>query len=107
MSVRIAQFRQKLAASPHNDLFRFSLAQSLFENGEFDEAITLFFECFEKKPDWMLVTLFLGKAFIEKDNHQEAARFLNLTIKTGSSQNHEGPVEEARQLLSSIERSSQ
>ncbi len=106
MTVRIAQLRQKLSASPENDLFRFSLAQSLFENGEFDEAITLFLECLEKKPDWMLAALFLGKAFIEKENFQEAARFLNLTIKTGLSQNHEGPVDEARQLLSSIGRSS-
>jgi len=102
MSVRISQFRQKLKSSPNNQLFRYSLAQSLFEEGQLDEAIVHFLKCLELRADWMLVALYLGKAYLEKQNYPEAEKFLKLTIDLGLKQDHIDPVDEAKKLLGAI-----
>jgi tetratricopeptide (TPR) repeat protein len=99
MSERTAQFRQKLSSSPENILLKFSLAQSLFEEEQWDESIKYFLECLEKKPDWMLSALFLGKAYLEKENYPKAQKFLELTVRLGEEQDHVDPVEEAKGLL--------
>ena len=99
MSDRITQFRQKLSTSPENLLFKYSLAQALFEENDFPEAIELFEECIAKRADWMLVSLYLGKAYLETGNYGYALNYLNLTIELGQKQNHDDPVEEAKQLL--------
>ena len=96
------QFRQKLYASPDNILFKYSLAQALFEENYFTEAIELFEECIAIRKDWMLVALYLGKAYLEIEDSDKAERYLNLTIDLGLVQNHEDPVEEAKHLLQSI-----
>lgn len=105
MSVRISQFRQKLIASPNNQLFRYSLAQSLFEEGQTDEAIIHFLKCLELRADWMLVALYLGKAYMEKKDFPKAEKYLELTINLGMKQDHIDPVDEAKELLSSIQHS--
>jgi len=99
MSERTAQFRQKLSSSPENIFIKFSLAQSLFEEEKWDESIKYFLECLEKKPDWMLSALFLGKAYLEKENYPKAQKFLELTVLLGEEQDHVDPVEEAKGLL--------
>ena len=102
MSVRISQFRQKLKSSPNNQLFRYSLAQSLFEEGDLEEAVVHFLKCLELRADWMLVALYLGKAYIEKQDYPEAEKYLKLTINLGLKQNHMDPVDEAKELLGAI-----
>ena len=99
MSERTAQFRQKIASSPENILLKYSLAQSLFEEEKWDESIKYFLECLEKKPDWMLTALFLGKAYLETGNYTKARKFLELTVLLGEEQEHVDPVEEAKGLL--------
>ena len=102
MSERITQFRQKLSTSPENLLFKYSLAQALFEENHFAEAIELFEECIAKRADWMLVALYLGKAYLETGNSGYSKKYLNLTIELGQKQNHDDPVEEAKQLLATL-----
>lgn len=102
MSERITQFRQKLSTSPENLLFKYSLAQALFEENHFDEAIELFEQCIANRTDWMLVALYLGKAYLEKGNSGNAEKYLTLTIELGLKQNHDDPVEEAKQLLATL-----
>ena len=65
MSERISLYLEKLAKNPDNLLNRFSLAQVYYETGEYEEAILHLRICFEKRNDWMMVTLLLGNALKE------------------------------------------
>ncbi|MEK9783839.1 MAG: tetratricopeptide repeat protein, partial [Opitutales bacterium] len=94
MSERITQFRQKLSTSPENLLFKYSLAQALFEENHFDEAIELFEQCIANRTDWMLVALYLGKAYLETGNSDNSEKYLPLTSELGQKPNHDDPVEE-------------
>ena len=71
-------------------------------NEGFLRTIELFEECIAKRSDWMLVALYLGKACLETGNTGRAERYLNLTIELGRKQNHDDPVDEAKQLLATI-----
>ena len=100
MSERSSLFRKKLEAHPHNPLFRFSLAQALFEEGSLTECMNELQSCLKERPDWMIASLLLGKAKIKAGNQEDARTVLEATIKMAQEQNHEGPEEEARSLLS-------
>jgi thioredoxin-like negative regulator of GroEL len=99
MSLRSSFFRTKLEANPGNDLFRFSLSQALFEEENLAECMEGLQSCLERRPDWMIAALLLGKAKIKAGNLEEARRILEATIKMAQDQDHEGPEEEARTLL--------
>ena len=99
MSSRSALFRAKLKESPQNDLFRFSLAQALFEEHDLEGCVLELQACLNKRPDWMIASLLLGKAKIALGNLSEARTILESTVKIAQEQNHEGPMEEAVALL--------
>ena len=61
MGERVELFRRKLEGDSCNLLFCFSLAQALFDEGEFSEAEETFRLCLEEKQDWMLALLFPGR----------------------------------------------
>ena len=61
MSERSSLFRKKLEEHPHNSLFRFSLAQALFEEGSLTESMNELQSCLKERPDWMIASLLLGK----------------------------------------------
>ena len=103
MGERVELFRRKLEGDSCNLLFRFSLAQALFDEGEFLEAEETFRLCLEKKQDWMLALLFRGRCLIELERFDDAIDALRLAVKAAVEQNHEDPEREARVLLEQLE----
>jgi len=103
MGERVELFRRKLEGDPCNVLFRFSLAQALFDEGNFSEAEETFCLCLEEREDWMLALLFRGRCLIELKRFDDATDILRLAVKAAMEQNHEDPEREARVLLEQIE----
>ncbi len=99
MSERISLFLDKLEGNPENLLNRFSLAQAYFEDGDYDEAIVHLTICTNKRSDWILASLLLGKALIESGQKKEACIPLRQTIVLARDQGHEDPEQEAALLL--------
>ena len=99
MSERIALFLDKLEHNPDSLLNRFSLAQAYFESGNYEQAIIQLTICIEKRTDWMLASLLLGKALIESGKKDEASVILKQTIILARKQGHEDPEQEAKLLL--------
>ena len=65
MGDRIASFKEKVEKNPNQVFFRYSLAQAYFEEGAFEQASAEFRKCLEVRPDWMMASLFVGKAEME------------------------------------------
>ena len=103
MVERVELFRRKLEGDTSNLLFRFSLAQGLFDEAEFFEAEETFRLCLEEKQDWMLALLFRGRCLIELERFDDAIDALRLAVKAAVEQNHEDPEREARVLLDQLE----
>ena len=99
MSLRSALFRTKLESNPENDLFRFSLAQALWDEGNCSECIEELELCLQKRPDWMIASSLLGKVKMKTGKMDEAQKIFKDTVKIAQEQDHEGPEEEARALL--------
>lgn len=94
--------RQRLAKDPNNPLFRFSLGQALFNEGQFEESIEHLTFCANSRDDWMLPRILLGKALIETGNESEARTHLEKAHELAIAQNHEDPEAEVRSLLSNL-----
>ena len=101
-SERIETLRQRVAQNPSNELFRFSLGKELFDAKKFDEAIPELEAALQKKSDWMLVAILLGKAWKEKGDRSKARTYLELGQRLAKDQNHEGPLEETTSLLNEL-----
>ena len=99
MTERITIYLEKLKANPDNLLNRFSLSQVYFENGEYENAIVHLKICFQKRDDWMMVSLLLGKALIAVGQKKQACAPLEQTINLAIKQGHEDPEQEAKTLL--------
>ncbi len=106
MSEKITHLRQKILQSPDSILLKFSLGQVLFEEKEWNESIRLFEECLKGRPDWMIASLYLGKAYLMQGKIQSAQTNLSLTMDLAKKQGHEDPYQEASELLLSIEKDS-
>jgi Flp pilus assembly protein TadD len=92
-------FRPKVAAKPDNLLFRFSLGQALYDEGEPAEAIEHLQLCCESREDWMLPRILLGKALLQTGKEELARPILKDALALAIDQHHEGPEEELRQIL--------
>lgn len=103
MADRIASFQEKVEKNPNQVFFRYSLAQAYFEEGEFEKASSEFKKCLEVRPDWMMASLFVGKAEMESGNLQVARQFLEMTVGLAEEQAHEDPMVEAKQLLEALD----
>lgn len=99
MSDRLLQFRHKVSENPDNFLYKYSLAQLLFEKGKFEEAVNLFEHCLAAKPEWMMASLFLAKTHLALGNKDLAIKYLELTKKLAAEQSHDDPFHEANDLL--------
>ena len=103
MADRIASFQEKVEQNPKQVFFRYSLAQAYFEEGKFEKASSEFKKCLEVRPDWMMASLFVGKAEMESGNLQVARQFLEMTVSLAEEQAHEDPMMEAKQLLEALD----
>ena len=97
--MRSERFKSLVEKNPDNELFRFSLAQALFQEGQLAEAEPHLRICTEKKPDWMVAHIALGKALIELGRRDEARSILQAAHRLAIEQEHEEPEAELSALL--------
>jgi predicted Zn-dependent protease len=99
---RVEQFRALVERQPENELFRFSLAQALVAAGDPAEAVPHFTYCVNKKADWMMPRILLGKLLLQQGRRAEAQPLLAEALALAISQHHEDPERELRGLLSDL-----
>lgn len=99
---RSAHFASLVASQPANELFRFSLAQALLAEGRPAEAVEHLALCAEKKPEWMMPRILLGKALLGLGRRAEARPWLEAALKLAVAQDHEDPAREMQALLAEL-----
>jgi len=97
--MRSARFQTLVTQQPDNELFRFSLAQALLDEGRPADAIPHLEQCAAKKADWMVARILLGKALLATGRRDEARRWLEESLRLAVEQHHEDPEAEVRALL--------
>lgn len=102
MASRVEQFRALVERQPENELFRFSLAQALVADGKGDEAVAHYRYCVEKKSDWMMARILLGKLLLQLRRPAEAKPLLEDALQLATAQSHEDPERELRTLLADL-----
>ncbi len=99
---RSAHFASLVAQQPNNELFRFSLAQALLNEGRPADAIEHLSLCAQKKADWMMPRILLGKTLLGLNRRPEARPWLEEALTLAVDQNHEDPERELRALLAEL-----
>lgn len=99
---RSAHFAALVAQQPDNELFRFSLAQALLNESHPAEAVEHLALCAQKKPDWMMPRILLGKTLLSLGRRGEAKPWLEEALTLAGDQNHEDPERELRELLKEL-----
>ena len=92
-------FLPKVAAKPDNILFRFSLGQALYDEGETEAAIQHLKKCIDSREDWMLPRILLGKAMLAEGQNSKAKPILESALQLAIEQQHEDPAIELRSIL--------
>lgn len=100
--MNIQELTEKVREKPENILLQFSLGQALFEAGRYADAIGPLQLCSERKADWMMARILLGKAYLELQKPVEAKACLNQALALAIAQNHEDPATEIKEILESI-----
>ena len=99
---RIAKALELWKKFPDNDLSRFNLAQAYCDANEFASAIEHLRALCDKKPDWMVVHIQLGKSLIALGRAAEAKHILSHALKLAIAQHHDGPREELEELMKNL-----
>jgi len=99
MPTRTEHFHALVERQPENELFRFSLAQALAAERRGEEALPHYKFCAEKKPDWMMARILLGKLLLQLGRPAEAKPWLEQALLLALEQHHEDPERELRALL--------
>ena len=102
VSTRVDQFRALVARQPGNEMFHFSLAQALEADGRPEDAIPHYRFCVDKKPDWMMARILLGKLLLQLGRRADAKPLLEEALKLAVDQQHEDPEHELRALLAEL-----
>lgn len=97
--MRSERFQKLVAQNPDNELFRFSLAQALVKENQPGPAESQLRVCIEKRPDWMVAHIMLGKALMELGRKEEARPVFETALHLAVEQQHEDPEAELRTLL--------
>lgn len=92
-------FRPKVEAKPENMLFRFSLGQALYEEGQSQAAIPHLQMCADSRDDWMLPRILLGKALLQYGQAEAAKPILEKALELAIAQHHDDPAAELREIL--------
>ena len=95
-------FRRHVAADPANPLFRFSLGQALWTEGDAAGAIEHLRLAAASKVDWMMPRILLGKAHLALGDRAAARSAFEDALRLAVSQGHEEPEEELRALLAGL-----
>ena len=95
-------FRRHVASDPANPLFRFSLGQALWIEGDAAGAIEHLRLAVASKADWMMPRILLGKS-LQAVGDQPAAKVIFAdALALAVAQGHEEPEEELRALLATL-----
>lgn len=103
MSELIERWERVVATQPGNDLARFSLAKACFDAGRFADARDHFTLALNRKPDWMVVQILLGKCLAALGDPAAARDAFRRAHQLAIEQHHEGPQAELEQLLADFE----
>ena len=68
----VERFTKLVEQQPENELFRFSLAQALLKETRPADALPHLQRCAEKKSDWMIPRILLGKSLLQLGRKTEA-----------------------------------
>ena len=99
---RIARALELWQRFPDNDLSRFNLAQAYFDVADYAHAVDHLRALCQKKPDWMVVHILLGKCLIALGRSAEAKPILDHALQLATAQHHDGPREELEELLKTL-----
>lgn len=97
--MRSDRFQSLVAQHPDNEMFRFSLGQALVEEGRAVEAIPHLQFCADRKADWMMPRILLGKSLLAAGRRDEARAVLSRALELAVEQDHETPETELREML--------
>lgn len=100
--MRSEKFAALVARQPDNELFRFSLAQALLEENQPAEAVEHLSFCANKKADWMMPRVLLGKTVLALGRPAEARPWLEQALQLAIAQHHEEPEAELRAILAEL-----
>jgi predicted Zn-dependent protease len=95
----VDRFASLVTQQPENEMFRFSLAQALLKADRGADALPHLQQCAEKKSDWMIPRILLGKTLLQLGRKAEARPWLELALALAVEQSHEDPERELRALL--------
>jgi len=99
---RIARAHELWQRFPDNDLTRYSLAQAYFDDADFANAAEHLRPLGQKKPDWMVVHILLGKCLLALGEPAQARPVLEHALQLAIAQHHDGPREELEELLKTL-----
>ena len=101
----INSFREKVIRSPNNLFFRYSFAQLLANNNQAEEAILHLNICLKNRDDWMMAVMLKDKLELGLGRKEEAMVSLEKTIELAEAQDHQDPLSEASEILTSLQNS--
>lgn len=102
MADALEKKREMVRSHPRNELARFSLGKALFDLGDFQEAAEHLLVAIERKPDWMVVQILLGKCALATGDRAGARSAFERARDLAVAQNHEGPLMEMEQALADL-----
>ncbi|EDY84330.1 hypothetical protein VDG1235_3961 [Verrucomicrobiia bacterium DG1235] len=97
--MKTERFQTLVSKNPNNELFRFSLAQALIDEGRHEEAIEQLDFCIQKKDDWMMAEILKAKSLLSLSRPTDAKPVLEHALHLAIEQHHEAPEAEIRKLL--------
>jgi tetratricopeptide (TPR) repeat protein len=102
MNEAIARYQKMVEQFPQNELARFSLGKALFDAGDFRRAKEHLEVALERKQDWMVVQILIGKCELSLGNRPAAKSAFERALRLAVEQHHEGPQAEMEQALREI-----
>lgn len=102
MNELITRHEQMVRQFPQNELARFSLGKALFDAGRFAEAREHLTVALQKKPDWMVVQILIGKCDLALGDKAGAKAAFERALGLALAQHHEGPQAEMEQALAEL-----
>jgi tetratricopeptide (TPR) repeat protein len=103
MNEVIARHEKMVAQFPQNELARFSLGKALFDAGEFARAREQFVVALERKPDWMVVQILIGKCDLALGHKAAARAAFERALQLAVEQSHEGPEAEMEAAIAELD----
>ncbi len=92
-----------VAQFPGNELARFSLGKALFDAGDFALAKDQLAVALNRKPDWMVVQILIGKCERALGNKACAKAAFERALQLALDQSHEGPQMEMEEALAELD----